>query len=34
VDLDNAYFPIRAGDRIRFRPIEAEEFEARRHERL
>ncbi len=34
VDLDEAYFPIRAGDRIRFRPIPAEEFEARRHERL
>jgi len=34
VDLDEGYFPIRAGDRIRFRPIPAEEFEARRHERL
>jgi KipI family sensor histidine kinase inhibitor len=34
VDLDEGYFPIRAGDRIRFRPIAAEEFEARRHERL
>jgi KipI family sensor histidine kinase inhibitor len=34
VDLDVAYFPIRAGDRIRFRPITPEEFEARRHERL
>jgi KipI family sensor histidine kinase inhibitor len=34
VDLDEGYFPIRAGDRIRFRPITAEEFEARRHERL
>jgi KipI family sensor histidine kinase inhibitor len=34
VDLDEGDFPIRAGDRIRFRPIAAEEFEARRHERL
>jgi KipI family sensor histidine kinase inhibitor len=34
VDPDEGYFPIRAGDRIRFRPIPAEEFEARRHERL
>jgi KipI family sensor histidine kinase inhibitor len=34
VDPDEGYFPIRAGDRIRFRPITAEEFEARRHERL
>jgi KipI family sensor histidine kinase inhibitor len=34
VDLDEGYFPIRAGDRIRFRPIAAEEFEARRHEGL
>jgi KipI family sensor histidine kinase inhibitor len=34
VDLDEGYFPIRAGDRIRFRPITAEEFEARCHERL
>jgi KipI family sensor histidine kinase inhibitor len=34
VDLDEAYFPIRAGDRIRFHSIPAEEFEARRHERL
>jgi KipI family sensor histidine kinase inhibitor len=34
VDLDEGYFPIRAGDRIRFRSITAEEFEARRHERL
>jgi KipI family sensor histidine kinase inhibitor len=34
VDLDEGYFPIRAGDRIRFRPILAEEFEARLHERL
>ena len=33
-DVDEGYFPIRAGDRIQFRPIEAEEFEARRHERL
>ena len=34
VDLDEGYFPIRAGDRIRFQPISAAEFEARRHERL
>jgi KipI family sensor histidine kinase inhibitor len=34
VDLDEGYFPIRAGDRIRFRPIPAEEFEVQRHERL
>jgi KipI family sensor histidine kinase inhibitor len=34
VDLDEGYFPIRAGDRIRFRPIPAEEFEARRDECL
>jgi KipI family sensor histidine kinase inhibitor len=34
VDRDEGYFPIRAGDRIQFRPIEAGEYEARRHERL
>jgi KipI family sensor histidine kinase inhibitor len=34
VDLNDAYFPIRPGDRIRFQPITAAEFEARRHERL
>jgi KipI family sensor histidine kinase inhibitor len=34
VDLDEGYFPIRAGDRIQFRPIPAQEFEARRHDRL
>jgi KipI family sensor histidine kinase inhibitor len=33
-DVDEGYFPIRAGDRIQFRPIEADEYEARRHERL
>jgi allophanate hydrolase subunit 1 len=33
-DPDRGYFPIRAGDRIQFQPITAEEFEARRHERL
>jgi KipI family sensor histidine kinase inhibitor len=33
-DRDEGYFPIRAGDRIQFRPIEAGEYEARRHERL
>ncbi len=34
VDLTDEYFPIRPGDRIRFQPIEAAEFEARHHERL
>ncbi len=33
-DVDSEYFPIRAGDRIRFQSISAAEFEARRHERL
>jgi KipI family sensor histidine kinase inhibitor len=33
-DLESNYFPIVAGDRIRFEPILAAEFEARRHERL
>ena len=33
-DPNAGYFPIRAGDRIRFEPISASEFEARRHERL
>jgi KipI family sensor histidine kinase inhibitor len=33
-DVDSGYFPIRAGDRIRFKPISAAEFEGRRHERL
>jgi KipI family sensor histidine kinase inhibitor len=33
-DPDEGYFPIRAGDRIRFRPIDAAEFEERRDERL
>lgn len=33
-DLNEGYFPIRAGDRLRFRPITAEEFEAQLHERL
>jgi KipI family sensor histidine kinase inhibitor len=33
-DADSGYFPIRAGDRIRFRPIGAGEFEAKRDERL
>lgn len=32
VDLDEGTFAIRAGDRICFRPIPAEEFEARRHD--
>jgi KipI family sensor histidine kinase inhibitor len=34
VDLAASYFPINAGDRIRFEPISVSEFEARRHERL
>jgi KipI family sensor histidine kinase inhibitor len=34
VDLETGYFPISAGDRIRFVQISAPEFEARRHERL
>jgi KipI family sensor histidine kinase inhibitor len=34
VQVEAGYFPIQAGDRIRFRPISAGEFEARRDERL
>lgn len=33
-NLEAGYFPIQAGDRIRFQPIPAGEFETRRHERL
>ena len=33
-DVESGYFPIRAGDRIRFQPITASEFEGRRHERI
>ena len=33
-DVAAGYFPIEAGDRIRFQPISAAEFETRRHERL
>jgi len=33
-DPDAGRFPIRAGDTIRFRPIDRREFEARLHERL
>jgi KipI family sensor histidine kinase inhibitor len=33
-DPESGYFPIRAGDRIRFNPITVSEFEGRRHERL
>jgi len=33
-DLETNYFPIAAGDRIRFEPITAAEFETRRHERF
>jgi KipI family sensor histidine kinase inhibitor len=32
--VETGYFPIQAGDRIRFQPISAGEFETRRHERL
>ncbi len=34
VDPATGYFPIRAGDSLRFVPITPGEFEARRHERL
>jgi KipI family sensor histidine kinase inhibitor len=34
VDPESGCFPIRAGDRIKFKPISASEFEARRHEKL
>ena len=34
VDVETGYFPIQGGDRIRFQPISAAEFEARRHEPL
>jgi KipI family sensor histidine kinase inhibitor len=34
VDLARGHFPIRAGDQLRFRPIERHEFEARRGELL
>jgi KipI family sensor histidine kinase inhibitor len=34
VDPDAGRFPIRAGDSIRFQPIDRDEFEARLHERL
>jgi KipI family sensor histidine kinase inhibitor len=33
-DFETGYFPIRAGDRIRFEPISGSQFEARLHERL
>jgi KipI family sensor histidine kinase inhibitor len=33
-DLETNYFPIAAGDRIRFQPISGAEFEIRHHERL
>ena len=34
VDVEHGSFPIRAGDRIQFQPIELKEFEARRDEQL
>ena len=34
VDVEQDYFPISAGDVIRFVPIDSEEFEARKGERL
>ncbi len=33
-DLESGYFPIRAGDRIRFHAITPSEFAGRRHERI
>jgi KipI family sensor histidine kinase inhibitor len=33
-DPDEGYFPIAAGDRLKFEPISPAEFEARRNERL
>ncbi len=33
-DLATAYFPIAPGDQLRFVPIDVQEYEARRHERL
>ncbi len=34
VDVEKGYFPIRSGDLVRFAPIHADEFRARRGERL
>jgi KipI family sensor histidine kinase inhibitor len=34
VDLERGYFPIRAGDRLRFVPIDRHEFESRQGEIL
>ena len=34
VDVEEGYFPITAGDEVRFHPIAVEEFEARKGERL
>jgi allophanate hydrolase subunit 1 len=34
VDLERGYFPIRAGDRIRFEPVGAAEFARRQGELL
>jgi KipI family sensor histidine kinase inhibitor len=34
VDAADGYFPIRAGDRLRFRPIDSDEYAARQGERL
>jgi KipI family sensor histidine kinase inhibitor len=33
-DMETGYFPIMAGDRIRFEPISASDFELRLHERI
>jgi KipI family sensor histidine kinase inhibitor len=33
-DVESGYFPIQAGDCIRFQPITTSEFEGRRHERI
>lgn len=34
VDLDDGWFPIQAGDRLRFVPIDPQDYERRRGERL
>jgi inhibitor of KinA len=34
VDVEDCYFPISAGDRVRFAPIDQSEFERRKGERL
>jgi inhibitor of KinA len=34
VNVEDGYFPLRAGDQVRFQPIDAEEFRRRKGERL